>query len=79
MKNSIKQVIKDFLNYIGGTLRFVFGTIYRMFFKMEIHSLKEYLNGYQQTQIEKYEHQKDNEFIAVIFLAFISFLYIVVF
>jgi hypothetical protein len=80
MRNFLQNTIRAFLNFIGGTFRFAFGTLFRKIFNMKTYSFKECLNGSLENGTESKEVQRDNEFIGLIFFLFIYlFCYIVVF
>ncbi len=75
-------IINIVLNYIGGMLRFILGTIFRKIYNMKTYSFKECLNGPPEKEInymfQNNQHRHDNEFIGMIFLMFFWFLLIIV-
>ena len=60
------------LNYIGGTLRFIYGTIWRTIFNKPKFSYKEYISGPKKPNFyDKMGHEFNNRLIAFIFLGII--------
>ena len=62
------------LIYIGGTLRYIYGTIWRTIFDKPKYTFKEYINGPKKGR-NWYDgaHQQNNVFIAFIFILIIVF------
>ena len=82
--NIVEDIIGGIiLNYLGGFLRFLFGTIYRRMFGMKTYTFKECLNGPPEEGInyisQNNEHRRDNEFIGILFIVFSVLLYLFLF
>ena len=61
-----------FLNYIGGTIRFIYGTIWRTVFNKPQFTYKEYIYGLKRKNYyDKMGHEFNNRMIALIFLGII--------
>ena len=61
-----------FLNYIGGTIRFFYGTIWRTIFNKPKFTYKEYINGpKRKNYYDEMGHEFNNRIIAFIFLGLI--------
>lgn len=67
----------EILNYIGGTIRWFFGTIHRKLIKKENFSYHEYLYGEDKLNNDHYklEHELANKLIAFIFFFFLILLF----
>lgn len=60
------------LNYIGGTLRYIYGTTWRTLFGKPKFTFKEYINGPKKsTYYDEMGHEFNNRIIAFIFLGII--------
>ena len=60
------------LNYIGGTLRFIYGTVWRTLFNKPKFSYKEYIYGPKRPNYyDKTGHDFNNRMIAFIFIMII--------
>ena len=65
---------KILLNFIGGSLRYIYGSIWRTIFNKPKFTFKEYINGPKKSDYyDEHGHQYNNRMIAVIFLAIIIF------
>jgi hypothetical protein len=66
---------KFILIYIGGTLRYIYGTIWRTIFNKPKYTFKEYINGPKKGKNWYDEaHQQNNVMIAFIFIMTIIFI-----
>jgi len=67
----------EILNYIGGSIRWFFGTIYSKLMKKEKFSYHEYLYGQEKinNDYNKLEHEFANKVIAFIFFFFLVLLF----
>ncbi len=65
------------LNFIGGSIRWFFGTIYRKLMKKENFSYHEYLYGKEKINDDynKLEHEFANKVIAFMFFIFLILLF----
>jgi hypothetical protein len=64
-----------FLNYIGGTIRFIYGTLWRTIFNKPKFNFQEYVNGpKKRNYYDDTGHQFNNRMIAFIFIMTIIFL-----
>lgn len=72
----IQIIIGQFiLIYIGGTLRYMYGTVWRTIFKKPTCTYKEYINGPKKGKNWYDEvHQQNNILIAFVFIMTIIFL-----
>lgn len=63
------------LNAIGGSLRWIYGSIWRTIFKKPKYQFKEYLHGPTKSKDhwDKQQHFT-NGFVAIIFLAVITYI-----
>ncbi len=60
------------LNYVGGTLRYVYGSIWRNLFDRPKFTFKEYINGPKKGDYyDESRHKFNNRIIAFIFLIII--------
>ena len=60
------------LNYIGGTIRFIYGTLWRTIFDKPKFTFKEYIKGPKKSiHYDDFGHQFNNRIIGVIFLGII--------
>ncbi|KGO79025.1 hypothetical protein Q762_14760 [Flavobacterium cauense R2A-7] len=63
------------LNYIGGTLRYIYGSIWRTIFNKPKFTYKEYIYGPKKPDYyDEWGHEFNNRMIAGIFLIFIFIL-----
>jgi hypothetical protein len=61
-----------FLNYIGGTLRFIYGIIWRTIFDKPKFTYKEYIYGpKKRNYYDEMGHEFNNRIIAFIFIGII--------
>jgi len=63
-------------NYIGGTIRWIYGSIWRTIFNRPKFSYKEYIDGAKNSKdhFDEYGHQFNNRLIAIGFLVVIVIL-----
>lgn len=67
---------KFFLNYIGGILRFIYGTIWRTIFNKPKFTFKEYIYGpKRKNYYDKMGHEFNNQMIAFVFFAILVFIF----
>jgi hypothetical protein len=60
------------LNYIGGTLRYIYGTIWRTIFNRPKFTYKEYINGpKRKNYYDEMGHEFSNRIIAFIVIGII--------
>ena len=76
MIDAIIDVISDhLLNYVGGTVRYVFGTAYRIIFSMKTYTFRECLNGPNEKGLDyipiNSSHKRSNAFVGLIFILFL--------
>jgi hypothetical protein len=63
------------LNYIGGTLRFIYGITWRTIFKKPKFTYKEYIYGpKKKNYYDENGHEFNNRIIAFIFIIIIIFI-----
>lgn len=63
---------KVLLNYIGGTIRYIYGSIWRTLFDKPKFTFKEYINGPKKRDYyDEMGHEFNNRLIAFIFLGII--------
>lgn len=57
-------------NYIGGTIRWIYGSIWRTIFNRPKFSYKEYINGPKNSKdhFDEFGHQYNNRLIGIGFL-----------
>ena len=70
----IIQIIigRFFLNYIGGTIRFIYGTIWRTIFNKPKFTYKEYINGPKRKNYsDEMGHEFNNRIIAFIVIGIV--------
>lgn len=64
--------VRFFLNYIGGTIRYIYGTIWRTIFHKPKFTYKEYINGpKRKNYYDEMGHEFNNRIIAFIVLGII--------
>jgi hypothetical protein len=62
-----------YLNYVGGTIRYVFGTVWRTIFDKPKFTYKEYIYGPKKgDSYDEIGHTFNNRIIAIIILAVIA-------
>ncbi len=63
-------------NYIGGTIRWIYGSIWRTIFNKPKFTYQEYINGPKKSKdhFDEYGHQFNNRVIAIGFLGLIVIL-----
>lgn len=64
-------IISTILNLIGGTLRFIYGTIWRTIFNKPKFTYKQYIYGVKSKDFWEGMHQENNKWIGVIFVPLI--------
>ncbi|MBG6188463.1 hypothetical protein [Flavobacterium sp. CAN_S2] len=63
------------LNYIGGNIRFIYGTLWRTIFNKPKFTFKEYIKGPKKSNhYDDFGHQFNNRIIEAIFLGIIIFI-----
>jgi len=57
-----------FLNYIGASIRWIYGSVWSTIFKQQKYTYKEYLNGPENSNdfYDKHGHQFNNKIIGII-------------
>ncbi len=68
---------RTILNYIGGTIRWIYGTIWRSIFYKPKYKYSEYIHGPKNSKdyFDKYGHEFNNRVIATIFIVIIVLLF----
>ena len=58
------------LNYIGGTVRWIYGSCWRLIFNKEKYCYDDYIHGPDKSSdhFDKYGHQFNNRFIGIVFI-----------
>lgn len=66
-------IVQILLNFIGGTIRWAYGSIWRSIFNKPKFTYKEYINGIKNTRdyYSRFGHELNNCIIGAIFLAII--------
>jgi hypothetical protein len=64
-------IISTILNLIGGTLRFIYGTIWRTIFNKPKFTYKQYIYGIKSKDFWEGMHQENNKWIGGIFVMLI--------
>lgn len=66
-----------FLNYIGATIRWIYGSIWRTIFKKPKFTYKEYLYGPNNSidHFDVYGHQFNNKIIGMVTFGLIVFIF----
>jgi len=71
---------RSFFNYIGGTIRYIYGTTWRSILKKPKFTYKEYINGPKKPDYyDKMGHEFNNKMIGLIFLILVIFKFLNVF
>ena len=66
-----------FLNYLGGSIRFIIGTTWRTILKRPKFTFKEYIYGIKTKDVsETSMHEFNNRIIGFIFLGLLSYILI---
>lgn len=64
-------IISTILNLIGGTLRFIYGTIWRTILNKPKFTYKQYIYGVKSKDFWEGTHQENNKWIGGIFVMLI--------
>lgn len=75
MDLSLIYIRRILFNYLGGTIRFIFGTFWRTLFNKPKFTYKEYVYGLQTEDIsEKAKHKFNNRVIGAIFICIVVYI-----
>ncbi len=68
-----REIARAILNYTGGTLRWIYGSIWRNVFKKPKYTYAEYIHGPKNSSdyFDRFGHTFNNMIIALIFLGII--------
>lgn len=66
-------------NYIGGTIRWIYGSIWRSIFNQPKFSFRDYIDGSKNTKnqyFDEFGHQFNNRLIGLLFFIVVIYLFL---
>jgi len=69
-------ILQIIFNFIGATIRWIYGTVWRTIAGKQRFTFKEYLNGSKKSSdfLEEYAHGTNNVIIGVVFFFIIAYI-----